>query len=102
MKFRRVLGFTMIGGALLLNGNHVQAETLQEAVGAILKTNPDVRSIAHNRLGRDEEVRQARSGYLPQVDFIAGYGIQEVQEPVSDSLNPQQFTLSLKIGRAHV
>jgi adhesin transport system outer membrane protein len=96
MKFRRVLGVTMIGGALLLNGNHVQAETLQEAVGAILKTNPDVRSIAHNRLGRDEEVRQARSGYLPQVDFIAGYGIQEIQEPVSDSLNPQQFTLSLR------
>jgi outer membrane protein, adhesin transport system len=96
MKFRKVLSVTMIGGALLLNGSHVQSETLQEAIGAILKTNPDVRSMAHNRLGRDQEVKQARAGYLPQADFVAGYGIQEIQEPVSDSLNPQQFTLSLR------
>lgn len=96
MNFQKVLSMTMISGALLLNGSHVQAETLQEAIGATLKTNPDVRSMAHNRLGRDQEVKQARAGYLPQADFIAGYGIQEVQEPVRNSLNPQRYTLSLR------
>jgi outer membrane protein, adhesin transport system len=55
-----------------------------------------VRSVVYNKLGREEEVKQARSGYLPTLGFTAGYGIQEVQEPADETLYPQQYTLSLR------
>lgn len=96
MKWNKLLSTTVIGGSLLFGGCYVQAETLQEAIDTMLQTNPEVRSMAYNRLGRDEEVRQAKSGYLPKVDFTAGYGVREIQEPVNDSLDPQQFILSLR------
>lgn len=96
MKVSKLLSLSAFGVILLFNGHHIHAETLQEAISTMLQTNPEVRSVAHNRLGRDEEVRQARAGYLPELDFSAGYGVEDVQEPVNDSLNPQQFTLSLR------
>lgn len=96
MRLSKVMSTAVIGGALLLNGSYIQAETLQEAIADVIQTNPVIRSMAFNRLGRDEEVRQARSGYLPELDFSAGYGVQEIQEPVDNSLNPQQYTLSLR------
>lgn len=96
MKRRRLLSTMLIGGVVIFGGGTIQAETLQEAVEAMLQTHPEVRSAAYNRLGRDEEVRQAKSGYLPKLDFIAGYGYREIQEPEEDSLSPQQYTLSLR------
>jgi adhesin transport system outer membrane protein len=50
------------------------AETLQEAVKYMIETNPQVRSAAHGRLARDQQIRQARSGYLPTFDLEAGAG----------------------------
>ena len=96
MKQSRLLSTLLIGGVMIFWGSSIQAETLQEAVEAMLQTHPEVRSAAYNRLGRDEEVRQAKSGYLPKVDFIAGYGYREIQEPEEDSLSPQQYNLSLR------
>lgn len=97
MKSGKLLNSIAIGGALLFGGSHVQAETLKEAIDTMLQTNPEVRTVAYNRLGRDEEVRQAKSGYLPDLNFSAGYGIENIQEPdTKDDLNPQVFTLSLR------
>jgi outer membrane protein, adhesin transport system len=50
------------------------AQSLREAVGYAIQTNPDVRGAAERRLAVDEELRQARGGYLPRVDATAGYG----------------------------
>jgi len=96
MKPYKLLSSIAIGGALLLCGSYVQAETLKEAIDTMLQTNPEVRSVAYNRLGRDEEVRQAKSGYLPELNFSAGYGVENVQEPVSDNLHPQVFNIGLR------
>ncbi|MDO8945607.1 MAG: TolC family outer membrane protein [Desulfocapsaceae bacterium] len=96
MKISKILSTTLIGGALLFDGSCLQAETLQDAIGTMLQTNPEIRSMAHNRLGRDEEVRQAKSGYLPEINFSAGVGVQDIQEPTNDNLTPQQYTLSLR------
>ena len=98
MKQSKLLSTTLIGGMLFLGGSALQAETLKEAVDTMLQTHPEIRSIAHNRLGRDQEVRQAKMGYYPKVDFIAGWGIREIQEPdvADDSLDPAQYTLSLR------
>jgi adhesin transport system outer membrane protein len=96
MKPCNLLSSIVIGGALLLSGSYVQAETLKEAIDTMLQTNPEVRSVAYNRLGRDEEVRQAKSGYLPELNFSAGYGVENIQEPVSDNIHPRVFTLGLR------
>lgn len=96
MQWKKIISTTMIGGTFLFTGNNLHAETLQEAIHGMLQTNPQVRSVAYNRLGRDQEVRQAKSGYLPTLQFIAGAGIQEVQEPTDVTLYPTQFTLSLR------
>jgi outer membrane protein, adhesin transport system len=73
-----------------------QGETLREAVQHMLTTNPDVKTISYNRLARDQEVLQARSGYLPQLDFIAGIGIQDIDTPVESNLTRQEYTLLLR------
>ena len=96
MKWSKAISTAVIGGALVLAGNNIQAETLKEALDTMLQTHPDVRSGAYNTLGRQEEVRQARSGYMPTLDFSAGVGIEDVQEPNSDTLYPTQYTLSLR------
>jgi len=96
MQWNKLIKTIIIGSALVFTGNSTQAETLQEAISGMLQTNPEVRSVAYNRLGRDEEVRQAKSGYLPTLQFTAGYGIQDIQEPVNDTLYPTQYTLSLR------
>ncbi|MDK9709351.1 MAG: TolC family outer membrane protein [Desulforhopalus sp.] len=96
MHIRKLLSTTLIGGTLLFTGTSIQAETLQEAINGMLQSNPEVRSVAYNRLGRDQEVRQAKSGYFPTLEASAGIGYQDVQEPLDDTLYPQQYTLSLR------
>ena len=96
MQWGKLLSAGMFSGFLLVNGSAVIGQTLQEAIHQILQTHPEVRSVAYNRLGRDEEVRQAQSGYLPTLNFTAGTGWQDVQEPLDDTLYPQQYTLSLR------
>jgi outer membrane protein, adhesin transport system len=96
MHGHKLLSTIMIGGTLLFTGTGIQAETLQEAINGMLQSNPEVRSVAYNRLGRDQEVRQAKSGYFPTLEASAGIGYQDVQEPLDDTLYPQQYTLSLR------
>lgn len=73
-----------------------QGETLREAIQHMLATHPDVKTVSYNRLARDQEVVQARSGYFPKLDFIAGYGIQDITEPEGSNLTRQEYTLSLR------
>lgn len=96
MHGHKLLSTIMIGGTLLFTGTGIQAETLQEAINGMLQSNPEVRSVAYNRLGRDQEVRQAKSGYFPTLEASAGIGYQDVQEPLDDTLYPQQYILSLR------
>jgi adhesin transport system outer membrane protein len=62
----------------------------------MIDTHPDVRSAIHNRLARDQEVRQARSGYFPTVDFEAGAGRNYVDKPFDSDLDPRLLRLGLR------
>jgi adhesin transport system outer membrane protein len=62
----------------------------------MIDTNPEVRTVIYNRLARDQEVKQARAGYFPELGLIAGAGFQEIREPVDQSLDPWEFTLGLR------
>lgn len=73
-----------------------QAETLQDAVGHMLLTNPELRSIGYNRLARDEEVKQAEAGYGPILDVSSSVGVLKEDHPIEDSLWPQSTRLTLQ------
>jgi adhesin transport system outer membrane protein len=82
--------FLVVGPGITL------AQTLQEAVQTTIETNPDIRAAAFNRLARDEQVRQARAGYFPQLEVSGGLGTDEVNEPFNDTLSPQEMRISLR------
>jgi len=89
-------GIFSLCSTLILAGTNASGETLQDAVAEVLLSNPQVRAQAYNRLGRDQEVRQAKSGYLPSLDVIAGVGAEDTNEPAHDSLNPNELRILLR------
>nr|WP_233249210.1 TolC family protein [Desulfobulbus oligotrophicus] len=62
----------------------------------MISSNPDIRAVAHNRLARDEEVRQARSGYFPTLNVEAGAGKDWVEKPYDRELSPREARISLR------
>ncbi len=91
----RFFGVAVVISLLSVSGQS-QGETLQEAVKYVIETNPQIRTVVYNRLARDQEVKQARAGYFPELGLTAGAGFREIEAPVEDSLNPWEFTLSLR------
>ncbi|WP_193371554.1 TolC family outer membrane protein [Pelagibius marinus] len=61
--------------------------TLQEAVQQAIATNPDIGIVASNREAVDQELRQARGLYLPQIDVAAGIGIENFNDSTSRANN---------------
>lgn len=98
MRWFKRSSATLLGGVFLLTGSLAQGETLTEAIAEIIQSNPEVKALGYNRLARDQEVVQARSGYLPTLDFIAGAGVENIQEPEveDDTLNPREIQLKLR------
>ncbi len=69
--FKAVLLGTALAIPMAVSAN---AMTLQEAVQQAISTNPDIGIVASNREAVDQELRQARGLYLPQIDAAAGIG----------------------------
>ena len=57
------------------------ADTLQEAVDATVKTNPDVLAATHERQAVAKEIDQARAGYYPTLDLAVGTGWEMTDNP---------------------
>ncbi|MFQ6018931.1 MAG: TolC family protein, partial [Kiloniellaceae bacterium] len=65
----------LFGTVLIFPGTMAaQAMTLAEAIELALSTNPDIGVVASNREAVDEELKQARGLWLPQIDLAAGIG----------------------------
>jgi|GEM_PF-41995 len=60
--------------ATVIGSGHALATSLQETVYGAIETNPEVDIVRTNRLAIDQELRQARAGYLPSLDFRAAAG----------------------------
>ena len=74
----------LLGGALVFPlAISANAMSLQDAVEQAIATNPDIGIVASNREAVDQELRQARGLYLPQIDVAAGIGIQTFNDSVS-------------------
>jgi adhesin transport system outer membrane protein len=81
---------------MLLGIGNAQAETLQDAVYYVLQTNPEIRAVSFNRLAKDDEVKQARAGYLPSLDASHSFGLTEEFHPDGVSTWPSSTALSLR------
>lgn len=90
-----LVGLFVSGGSIAL------ADTLQDAVSHVLQTNPEIKANAYNRLARDQEVKKAESGYYPSIDISAGLGINELENPIHDTLYPRSTILSLRQNLFH-
>ncbi|WP_438970502.1 TolC family outer membrane protein [Methylophaga sp.] len=66
---------------LSLSVGIASAATLQEAVDATVKTNPDVLAAAHERQAVSKEIDQARAGYFPTLDLQVGTGWEMTDNP---------------------
>lgn len=60
--------------ATVIGGSGASATSLQETVYGAIETNPEIDIVKTNRLAVDQELRQARAGYLPSLDVRAAAG----------------------------
>lgn len=75
---RRVIA-SLVTSAAILGGMSLQAGgaaagSLEETIRTALASNPEVGVVKSDRLAVDQELRQARAGYLPSVDVRAAAG----------------------------
>jgi adhesin transport system outer membrane protein len=94
--FRSVL--IIVSVFFLMGAVDVRGETIQDAVKSVLQNNPDVTSVAYNRLGRDQEVRQAMADFFPVIDTSLSAGYVKLNHPTElepDQLRPRSATIRL-------
>ncbi len=79
------------------------ADTLQEAVAATVKTNPDVLAATHERQAVSKEIDQAKAGYYPTLDLAVGTGWEMTDNPSTRAsgrgevhLNRDEASLNLR------
>ncbi len=70
-----------LGAVFVLPGSMAaQALSLIEAIELAISTNPDIGIVASNREAVDEELKQARGLWLPQIDLGAGIGRERTND----------------------
>ncbi len=79
-----VLGLA-IGASIVAWGGDVAAMSLKEAVELAISTNPEVGAVSNDRLAVDEELRQGRALYYPQIDLRIESGGQFSENPTTDA-----------------
>ncbi|WP_299732099.1 TolC family outer membrane protein [uncultured Endozoicomonas sp.] len=72
--FPKFLTVSILASAVLTA--NAQADTLLDAVNQTLATNPEVLIRTIEADARMDEIRQAKSGYLPSLDLTAGVGYE--------------------------
>ncbi len=75
----------------------VRAETIQDAVKSVLQGNPEITSVAYNRLARDQEVRQAMADFFPRIESSISDGYIDQHHPylADDHFRPRSATVKL-------
>src|SRR5262245_2900270 len=77
--FRGILLATAaVGLAVIFDGAAAPASamSLQEAVSMAISTNPSVGQVSNDRRAIDQELRQGRALYYPQIDLRAASGVE--------------------------
>jgi outer membrane protein, adhesin transport system len=95
MKHDLKVIFIFVFVFFLMGAANVRGETLQDAVKSVLLNNPDITSVAYNRLARDQEVRQAMGDFFPTINSSLSAGYVDQNNPFREHFQPQQANVSL-------
>ena len=82
-----------ISALTVVLAGQAQAIELRDAVQAALSNNPEINQAASNRAAIEEERRQARGLYLPQVSVEGSAGIRDLENPTRRNLGIANDTL---------
>lgn len=101
-KFRATLLATAaVGVTFFVNGamTPASAASLQEVVSLAISTNPEVGEVSNDRRAIDQELRQGRALYYPQIDLRAATGVEwsdnETTSPGTETLWRKEGSLTL-------
>jgi adhesin transport system outer membrane protein len=83
----RTIAWLLASVAFLAGLEAAQAGTIEDTVRAALAANPDVGVVKADRRAVDQELRQARGGLLPSIDFRADAGPEYSDNPTTRSFN---------------
>lgn len=81
MTIKTILVTAVVPVAISSLSSPLAAETLQSVIQEALTNNPQVQANINQQKSRQQELEQARAGYLPNIDLTAGYGREESQNP---------------------
>src|SRR4029450_9642477 len=81
-----LLGTALLAGIAGFAGG-ASAMSLQEAIGLVISTNPEVGVTVKDRRAIDYELRQARALYYPQIDVRLDAGIDFSENETTDTGN---------------
>ena len=85
------------------------ARSLYQSVEQALNSNPQLQAFAHNSKALQYDLEQSRSAYLPTVDLLLGYGLEQYSDDVTrragaepsntdwDSLGDSSLRLTQKV-----
>ena len=83
-RFKELARALAIAGLASSFSVPLSAVTLQEAVERTLTSNPDVQVDVKQRLARNYELEQAKGGYYPTLDLVAGAGRERSRNATTD------------------
>lgn len=72
----------------------IDGTSLKETIERALATNPELLIQVNERLSRDQELEQARAGYLPTLDLTAGIGTERSRNPTTRARGEKYDTLT--------
>ncbi|MBF0157933.1 MAG: TolC family outer membrane protein [Magnetococcales bacterium] len=87
---------------LLTLATPLKAQTLSEAVSKAVQTNPELLAERQKQAAVEQQIGQARAGYLPSVDINAGYGREYSDNTTTRAAKPPNGTLTLNRREATV
>jgi adhesin transport system outer membrane protein len=73
-RWRRWTVTLLASASVVVLAQNAAAASLQETVRGALESNPEIDVVKTNRKAIDQELRQARAGYLPSLDVRGGTG----------------------------
>ena len=75
------------------------AQSLEQAVSQTLQNNPKIKEAYDLYLSRQHQIDEAKAGYMPKLDLVAGVGPERITPAGSDdtsSLTRKDLSLSLR------
>jgi adhesin transport system outer membrane protein len=82
-----LLATAAVGLTVIVDGAAAptSAMSLQEAVSMAISTNPKVGQVSNDRRAIDQELRQGRALYYPQIDLRAATGVEHFDNATTDA-----------------